>query len=148
MSDFGLWLQEEIERQNNVGVDVDPDVEDIAVFLNQVAIAYWAIRAYGMHLRCWSVEVGSQTADSAVAATFVQSTSLELVQASQQPSQYVEYVGSIEEILEIDYGRHCVMVLVCSWVKAHNVGSNPTTMHDYRFTMVNLSQSSSIPLGT
>jgi hypothetical protein len=57
-------------------------------------------------------------------------------------------VGSIVEILEVDYGRHCVLVLVCSWMKARNGGPNPTTMHDnYGFAMVNLSESSLIPLG-
>jgi hypothetical protein len=42
----------------------------------------------------------------------------------------VEYVGYIEEILELDYRRHCLVVLVCEFVKANYRGENATIIGD------------------
>lgn len=50
----------------------------------------------------------------------------------------LEYVGHIEEILELNYRRHCVAVLVCDFVKANYVGENATIKRDkWGFTLAN-----------
>ena len=50
----------------------------------------------------------------------------------------LEYVGQIDEIVELDYGGHCVVLLVCDWVKANYRGRNATVKKDeWGFTMAN-----------
>lgn len=50
----------------------------------------------------------------------------------------VEYVGHIEEILELDYRRHSLVVLVCDFVKANYNGDNATIKKDkWGFTLAN-----------
>jgi len=50
----------------------------------------------------------------------------------------LEYVGQILEIVELNYRGHCVVLLVCDWVKAHYRGRNATVKKDeWGFTMAN-----------
>jgi hypothetical protein len=50
----------------------------------------------------------------------------------------VEFVGNIEEILELDYQNHCVVVLLYKWVKAKYSDSCPTIIQDdLGFTIAN-----------
>jgi hypothetical protein len=50
----------------------------------------------------------------------------------------LEYVGRIEEILELNYGVLNTIVFFCNWVKANYIGSNATIKRDeYGFTFVN-----------
>lgn len=50
----------------------------------------------------------------------------------------IEYVGTVEEILEIDYRGLCVTVLVCDWVKANYRGPTATIKKDkWGFTLAN-----------
>lgn len=50
----------------------------------------------------------------------------------------MEYVGHIEEILELNYRRHCIVVLVCDFVKANYAGENATIVKDkWGFTLAN-----------
>jgi hypothetical protein len=74
------------------------------------ATSYKSMKAYGMHLRCRGVEEHMSTSDSGIAVTF------EHVQrrSSNDPTQLVrkeEYLDWIEEILELNYREHCVVVL-------------------------------------
>jgi hypothetical protein len=71
------------------------------------------MKAYGMHLRCWGVEEHMSASDSGVAAAF------ECVHrgSSNDPTQVVrkeEHLGWIEEILELNYREHCIVVLACN----------------------------------
>lgn len=50
----------------------------------------------------------------------------------------LEYIGQILEIVELNYGRHCTIVLVCEWVKANYRGRNATVKKDeWGFKMAN-----------
>jgi len=50
----------------------------------------------------------------------------------------LKYIGQIEEIVELDYGSHCTVLLVCQWVKANYRGRNATVKKDeWGFTMAN-----------
>ena len=50
----------------------------------------------------------------------------------------IEYVGHIEEILELNYRRHCLVVFVCDFVRANYVGENATIKKDkWDFTLAN-----------
>jgi hypothetical protein len=49
-----------------------------------------------------------------------------------------EYVGWIEEILELDYGRFQTIVLLCNWLVANYEGSSAIVKRDeYGFTLIN-----------
>jgi cytochrome c len=69
--------------------------------------------AYGHHIRVKNVETNLVTMDSRVASTFTT-----MCKSSGQDSSpikaYLEYVGWVEEILELDYGTTCVIVLFCN----------------------------------
>ena len=50
----------------------------------------------------------------------------------------LEYIGQIQEIVEVNYGGHCTMVLICEWVKANYRGRNATVKKDeWGFTLAN-----------
>jgi hypothetical protein len=59
----------------------------------------------------------------------------------------IEYVGWIEEILELNYGRFQIVILLCNWVMANYKGFTTIMKYDdYGFTIVNFEQL--IPLST
>jgi hypothetical protein len=102
-----------------------------------VAHAYKSMYAFGNHYRVLSSEQPLKTCDSGVAATFKQVWRNGTRDVNQVNAD-VEYVGHIEEILELNYRRHCVVVLVCNFVKATYVGENATIKRDkWGFTLAN-----------
>jgi hypothetical protein len=104
---------------------------------------YCSVTAYGMHIRVRSAEEEKNTSDSSVAATFMQPR--RGTENDAIPSLVpVEYVGWVEEIVELNYGGHCVIVLVCLWMKARTKGPNCTVKRDeYRFTLAKLPRGNS-----
>ncbi len=69
-----------------------------------------------------SAETNLVTMDSIVVITFTtmcKSSGLD----STLIKAVLEYVGSVEKILELDYGTTCVIVLFCNWVKANYKGT-------------------------
>lgn len=58
----------------------------------------------------------------------------------------IEYVGTLEEIVEVSYTGLCVMVLICRWVRENYRGPHATVKRDrWGFTMANFE--SVVPLG-
>jgi hypothetical protein len=81
-----------------------------------------------MHFRVRSSEGQRVTTDCGVAATFER----------QDTNGPVGNVTNIEEILELDYQSHCVVVLLCKWMKAKYNGPSPTIIRDdLGFTVAN-----------
>jgi len=105
----------------------------------KVATAYRAMYAHGMHLRVQSAEEDKITCDSGIAASvFRYSKGTSSNDLGHWQSE--EYVGWIQEILELDYRSHCCIVLVCSWVPAKLGASNANVVHDkYGFVVANFS---------
>ena len=137
LPDFAEWVFEEVRRQEQCGVEVDADVVSMSRGPLELAAAYRSMYAFGNHFRVISAEQSLQTADSGVAATFRQMCR-NGIRDGRQVQADVEYVGHIEEILELDYRRYCVVVLVCDFVKANYVGENATIVKDkWRFTLAN-----------
>lgn len=131
------WVQEEVQRQQQEGIAVDAMVVDTSRGPLLIAAAYKSMYAFGNHFRVLSSERPRKTCDSGVAATFTQ-----LCRNSSRDgnplSAEVEYVGHIEEILELNYRRHCLVVLVCDFVKAIYRGENATIRKDkWGFTLAN-----------
>jgi len=132
-----VWVFEEVRRQELSGVTVDEDVVDTARGPLEIAAAYKSMYAYRNHFRVISSERSMQTSDSGVAATFTQVCRNGIRDVRQVQSD-VEYVGHIEEILELNYRQHCIVVLVCDFVKANYMGDNATIVKDkWGFTLAN-----------
>jgi hypothetical protein len=93
------------------------------------------MKAHGMHLRVRSAEEDKRTCYSSTAASFLQP--LCGTESSDDAVVVpVEYIGWIDEILELNYGSHCVIVLLYSWVKASTEGTNAIVKRDeYGFTL-------------
>jgi hypothetical protein len=84
-----------------------------------------------------SVETNLVTIVSGIAAIF-ETTCRSSVNDRNLIEAEVEYVGYMEEILELNYGTTCVIVLLCNWVRANHRGVWTTMKRDeYRFTLVN-----------
>jgi hypothetical protein len=111
------------------------------------ATSYKSMKAYGMHLRCKGTKVHMSTSDSGVAASFERI--LRLSGDDRNPIvRREEYLGWIEEILELNYMEHCIVVLTCNWVKAKYFGPNPTIIWErYGFMSVNISETTVQGLG-
>jgi hypothetical protein len=108
---------------------VDPQVLDTAKGSLQVAATYKSMYAFKNHYRVKSLERPLKTCDSGVAATFIQ-VSRRIPPDANQVNADVEYVGHIEEILELNYRHHCLVVLFCDFVKANYMGENATMKKD------------------
>jgi hypothetical protein len=136
-------MREKVEATvNDLGPHVIPEtVVDLSRPPKLLATSFRSMRAYGMHLRCKSAEIGAETVDSGVAVSFLPRMSIDALRRNELDNTSTEYVGWIEEIVELDYRRHCVIVLACSWVKARQGGPNPTIRRDkYGFTCVKFSE--------
>jgi hypothetical protein len=94
--------------------------------------------AYGNHIREKSAKTNLVTMDFGVAATFT--TMCKPSGQDYSPIKaYLEYVGWIEEKLELDYGTTCVIVLF--WVKANYKGTRAIMkQYEYGFTLVNFNE--------
>ena len=108
-----------MRREQQGGLIVDPLVVDTARGPLPIATTYKAMYAY----RVLSVKSSLKTTNSGVAATFKQVCKNGIRNANQMNAD-VEYVGHIEEILELNYRHHCLVVLVCDFIKANYVGNN------------------------
>jgi hypothetical protein len=86
-----------------------------------IAVAYKSMYTFGNHYRFLSFERPLKTCDSRVAATFRQVCKND-TRDSNQINVDVEYVGHVEEIFEMNYRRHCLVVLVCDFAKATCIG--------------------------
>jgi hypothetical protein len=131
----GLWRT---CLENNV--EVPQNVIDSSKPPSLVAQKFRAITAYGNHYRVKTAELSLTTCDSGVAAIFKRPCRSGI--RDQNPVQAeVEYVGNLQEIVELDYSSHCVIILVCEWVKANYAGTNATVRKDRMgFTVANFNR--------
>ena len=96
------------------------------------------MHAFGMHLRVRSFEDGLVTCNLCVVATFTEQLHWG-IHNGRPIERTEEYVGYIEEILELDYQNHCTTVLVCDWVKTSKDARYPNIKRDkYGFTVANI----------
>lgn len=65
--------------------------------------------AFGAHFRVASFERSLQTCDCGVAATFIRPWQSNARDRNHVEAN-VEYIGQVEEIVELDYRRTCVVV--------------------------------------
>ncbi len=83
-----------------------------------------------------SAKLHLSTSDLGVITTFEQECRSHY--SDQNPIMAsLEYVGWIKEILELDYGKFQIVLLLCNWVVLNYEGTNATMKHDdYGFTLV------------
>lgn len=134
---FASWLTTRVKTLQNAGQRVDDDVVQYSQPPERYATSHRQMHAFGMHLRIRTAELGLVTRDSGVVASFTRQLRWGL--RNGQPLQRTEdYVGYIEEILELDYRNHCTTVLVCDWVRAGNDVRFPHVQRDrYGFAVAN-----------
>lgn len=134
---FATWLTARVGTLRNAGEHVHDDVVQYGQPPERYAIAHRQMHAYGMHLRVRSAEEGLVTRDSCVVASFTRQLRWGL--CNGLPIERTdEYVGYLEEILELDYRNHCTTVLVCDWVKRTADVHFPHVQRDrYGFAVAN-----------
>ena len=140
LPNFEVWLVSAIQMAMDSSEEVAPDVIDISIGPARMATSYRSMWAYGNHFRVKSAERNLTTIDCGVVATFEQECRSGPQDQNTIMAQ-VEYVGWVEEILELDYGRFQVIVFLCNWVKAISQGPGTTMKRDeYGFTLVNFNR--------
>jgi hypothetical protein len=104
------------------------------------ATSYRSLYAFGNHYRIASVEEGLTTCDSGVACAYQWLCKIRLSDPNPVMAN-MEYVGEIEGILELNYCRHCIVVLVCNHVKANYQGENTIIRKDkWGFSLADFEQ--------
>ena len=134
---FGHWLRGAISDEVEAGVVVDPTAAALSRFPSRSARKYRSLYAYGFHYRVRSAETHFRTCDSGIAATFVRECRYGLRDPNPVIAP-VEYVGHLEEIIELEYEEVRQVVLIGTWVRANYRGNAATVKKDqYGFTIAN-----------
>ena len=138
MPAFVDWLRNEVSATAESLFKPSADVVQASHLPKICATRYKHMYAQGMHFRIKDAEEDKVTCDSAVVASVSKKiTRRESVNLGK--IETVEYVGWIQEILELNYRSHCCIVLLCSWVPARIEASNPKIIRDrYGFALANL----------
>lgn len=93
--------------------------------------------AFGNHLLVKSVERRLKTCDFGVAAIFHRPYQSRLTYQNAMMAD-IEYVRNLQEIVELKYKGHCVIVLFCKFVKANYCTQLAMVKNDrWRFTLAN-----------
>lgn len=142
---FGEWLRDKILQDVGSGVVVDPIVEALSRYPSRATKKFRSLYAYGYRYRVRSAELSLKTRDSGIAATFERECRFGLRDPNPVVAA-VEYVGHLDEIIELDYGIVKQVVLIGTWVRANYRGPSATVKKDeWGFTIANFSRT--IPFG-
>jgi hypothetical protein len=135
---FAKWFEIDVQQAKDHGIAVPDDVEDSSRPPSLQAQRFRSMYSYGYHFRVKSAEESvNSTCDSGVAGIFRRPCRSGMRDPNPVDAN-LEYIGQILEIVELNYGRHCVVVLDCEWVKANYRGRNATVKKDeWGFTMAN-----------
>ena len=113
ISSFSEWLEQEVQNDLQQGMVVPEDVEDSSKKPSLEARKFKSMYAYGYHFRVKSAEQSiKNTCDSRVVAIFCQPCRSGRIDQNVVNAD-LEYIGQIVDIIELDYGRHCIVLLVC-----------------------------------
>lgn len=119
------------------GEEIERDILQYSQPPERYATSHRHMYACGMHLRVRSSEGGLVTRDSGVVASFTRQLRWGLV-GGRPIERTDDYVGYVEEILELDYRSHCTTVLLCDWVSNSRDVRHPNVRRDkYGFTVAN-----------
>lgn len=137
MSTFTEWFRKHVTAAEVAGEHLEDDVKQYAQPPERYATTYRQMYSYGMHLRVRGAETRLVTRDSCVVASFTRQLCWEVTNG--RPIERTDdYVGYIEEILELDYRNHCTTLLVCDWVKGcHDARYANIERDRYGFSLAN-----------
>ena len=147
LPEFAEWLKEEVGKAYNSRFDDKPteDVYESSRLPEMMATGYRAMYAHGMHLRIREAEAKKITCDSGVAAAVWERRRSRNVDSLDEVFT-AEYVGWVEEIIELNYQSHCCVVLLNSWIPGSQDNRNSKVERDrYGFVVGNFSRP--LPLG-
>jgi hypothetical protein len=134
---FADWFQECVRDALHVGEKLDDDVIQYSEAPERYATSHRQMYCFGTHFRVRSSETALVTRDSCVVASFTRELRWG-IRNGRPVESTDDYVGYIEEILELDYRNHCTTVLVCDWVRATRDARSPNIVRDqYGFTLAN-----------
>lgn len=122
---FHEWIRLTVEREIEDGHRIDPTVEAISRAPSRFCKKHRSMYAFGYHFRVRSAESHLRTCDSGIAATFTRPCRSGIRDRNVIIAA-VEYVGHLDEILEVDYGAVRQTVLIGTWVKANYRGPSAT----------------------
>ena len=101
--------------------------------------------AYGNHIKVRGAEADLSTCDSGVATTFLQSYRSSNSDKNMRTA-ILEYVGWVEEIINVDYGKFEVVVLYCTWARTNRSDACATMKcNEYGFTLFKFDRLISYP---
>lgn len=99
---FATWVSARVSDLQDAGEHVHPDVIQYGQPLEQYVVSHRRMHAFGRHFRVWSAEGGLVIRDSSMVASFTWQLRWGL--NNGPPIERIDdYVGYIEEILELDY---------------------------------------------
>jgi len=125
-----------LEVEMSKGDNVEDDVKALMYPPSRDAKSYRSMYAYGNHIRVCGAEVDLSTCDSGVAPTFSQECRASSGDQNMRTAN-LEYIGWVDEIIGVDYGKFELIVLYCSWVHANMAGARATMKRDdYGFTLI------------
>jgi hypothetical protein len=101
---FHNWFKSEVSRAKEVGEEIDEDVLVLSHLPSNQATSYRSMYAFRNHIHVHRAEGILTIVDSSVAATFSQNCRSS-VRAKNLKAANLEYVGWVEKILAVDYGR-------------------------------------------
>ena len=134
---FALWLEDDVQAAEEAGIQLEDSVKDTSIPPKFQCMKFRSMWAFGAHFRVASFERSLQTCDCGVAATFIRPWRSNARDRNPVEAN-IEYLGQVEEIVELDYRRTCVVVLVCRWVRANYRGPNASVKRDkWGFTLAN-----------
>ena len=140
LPEFAEWLKDEVEKANNSNEKPSLDVYNASRLPKTMAIGYRAMYAHGMHLRIRGAEEDKVTRDSGVAAAVWERRRSRNIECEDDLFTS-EYVGWVEEIIELNYSSHCCVVLLCSWIPgAQNIPNAKVERDRYGFLVGNFNR--------
>ena len=140
LPEFADWLREEVGKAYNLDDKPTVDVYEGSRLPNVMATGYRAMYAHGMHLRIRGAEVEKVTCDSGVAAAIYERRRSRDAESMDDVFTN-EYVGWVEEIIELNYRSHCCVVLLCSWIPgSQNIRNAKVERDRYGFLVGNFSR--------
>jgi len=141
---FTTWIMASIVVAFNDRDTIDKDIVHMSMLLTLETMSYRAMYVYGNHIRVMSVKEHLTISDYGVMATFEQKC-ISGPNDQRPVLAKLEYVGWVEEILELNYGVLNTIFLLCNWMRTNYIRSSAIVKRDeYGFTLVNFSSLISI----
>jgi hypothetical protein len=133
-----MWIRSSIVTAIKEGDKIEKDVVHLSMPPTLEDRSYQTMWAFRNHNHVSSVEVHLTTQDNGTITSIFEQECVSGPNDQKPMVAKLEYVGWVEEILELNYGILNFVVLLCNWMKTNYIGSSATMKQDeYGFTIVN-----------